>query len=174
LFFYFFKGTTLPTVQSNYNGSLNMISPLYCRGSCGSSAHYYEAVAVSVETVGSYSFRSESDFDAYGSMYTNSFDSSYPSLNVLGQDDDSGVGLQFNLIVVLQPQSTYILVVTSYAPYQTGTFQIIASGPTLVSFLRATNPTTALRTITPPTTTKINSKSLIYFARIFFIKAFGW
>ena len=147
-----------------------MISPLYCRESCASSDHYYEAVVVSVEKVGSYSFRSESDFDAYGSIYTNSFDPSYPSHNLLDEDNDSGETGQFNLIVVLQPQSTYILVVTSYAPYATGTFQIIASGSTSVNFLRAINPTTTLRTTTPPPprTTNINSKSLVYFARSFF------
>jgi hypothetical protein len=141
-------------VQSSYNGRLNVNSPMYCRDSCETFNHYYEAIMVNVDEVGSYNFQSQSDFDAYGSMYANSFDPSNPSENLLVQNDDGGENMQFNLTVVLQPQSTYILVVTTYNSYITGSFQVIASGPISVIFIPVIQP--------PTTTIEISSKSLMY------------
>jgi hypothetical protein len=144
-------------VQSSYNGRLNVNSPMYCRDSCETSNPYYEAIMVNVDEVGSYNFRSESYFDAYGVMYANSFDPSNPSENLLVQNDDGGGSRQFNLKIVLHPQSTYILVVTTYNSYITGSFQVIASGPISVKFIPVIKATT-----TTTTTTEISSKSLMY------------
>jgi hypothetical protein len=148
-------------VQSSYNGMLNMNSPMYCRNEndCYSFDHYYESIVISVDKAGSYNFRSVSDFDTYGSIYTNSFNPSNPSVNFLAYSDDGGGNMQFNLTVVLQPQSTYILVVTTYSPRIMGSFEIIASGPMSVGFIRAINPPTTLRTTI---TTEIKSKHLMY------------
>jgi hypothetical protein len=139
---------------------------MYCRGDCD-FYKYYEAVVVSVDETGNYNFRSQSDFDSYGAIYTNSFDPSDSSVNLLAYNDDGGGITQFSLTVVLQPQSTYILVVTTYTSHETGSFQIVASGPTSVRFVRALHPSTILRTSTTPVTTKattvkINSKCLMY------------
>jgi hypothetical protein len=107
-------------VQSSYNGILDLDSSTYCRDDCYSSDHYYEAVVITVATGGSYNFQSKSDFDSYGSIYTDGFDPSDISINLLANDDDSGGNSQFNLTVVLQPQSTYILVVTTYSAHRSG------------------------------------------------------
>jgi hypothetical protein len=148
-------------VQSSYNGRLDMNSPMYCRDDCYTFDHYYEAIVVSVDKAGSYNFQSQSDFDAYGSIYANSFDPSYPSVNLLAYNDDGIENLQFDLTVVLQPQSTYILVVTTLSPHVMGSFQIVASGPMSVIFIHTINLPTTLRTTT---TTEIKSKSLMYSA----------
>ncbi len=133
-------------VQSNYNGSLNMSSPMYCRDSCYQFDHYYEAIVVSVDKVGSYNFRSQSDFDAYGSIYTNNFDPSYPSANLLAHDDDGGENIQFSLTVALQPQSTYILVVTTYSSHVMGKFSIMASGTSFINLTRVYSHQTTTET----------------------------
>ena len=147
-------------MPSSFNGRLTTSSPMYCHSySCDSTDYYYESVVISVDKIGSFSFRSQSDFDAYGCIYNNSFDPSYPYNNLLVQNDDGGEGLEFNVVVVLQPQSTYILVVSTYSSHVTGSFLIIASGPTSVSFVHALNLSTMLTT---STTVKINSKYFMY------------
>ena len=133
---YIFLHSGVPIVKSSYNGRLDVNSSMYCRGICVVFNYYYEAIIVNVDKVGNYNFRSESDFDAYGSMYINSFDSSDPNNNLLVQNDNSGDGnLQFNLTVVLHPKLTYILVVSTSLLNVTGSFQVIASGPTSVRFI---------------------------------------
>ena len=140
--------TTLPVIQSNYHGDLDRSSSMYCPNSCYGSNHYYQAVMISVEEVGHYNFRSRSDFDAYGALYIDSFDPSKHSINMLVDDDDSAGDREFDLTVALQPQKTYILVVTTYLSNEMGNFQIIASGPASVEFVRVINPSTSSTTMT--------------------------
>jgi hypothetical protein len=122
-------------VQSNYYGILNTNSPLHCDDDCHSSRHYYEVIEISVAKAGSYSFRSQSDFDLCGAIYVNSFDPSNPSINLLDYNRED---LQLNFMVVLQPQSTYVLLVAACSLREMGSFQIITSGPISVNFIRAT------------------------------------
>ncbi|CAF4055885.1 unnamed protein product, partial [Rotaria sordida] len=63
---------------------------------------------------GSYNFQSQSGFDTYGSMYVTNFDPFNPLSNLLAYNDDDGPNEQFSLTVTLQPESSYILVVTTY------------------------------------------------------------
>jgi hypothetical protein len=136
-----------------------MDSSTYCHDDCYSSNPYYEAILVTVDTAGSYHFKSKSDFDVCGSIYTDYFDPSSTSINLLAHDDDSGGDMQFDLTVILQSQSTYVLVVTTYSAYVMGSFQIIPFGPGSVRLTRATDSLTAMKTMTSTTiaTTPVNS-----------------
>jgi hypothetical protein len=112
-----------------------MQSQSYCRTSCSVSRYYYYAtVQVSVSTAGIFNLASKSKIDTYGYIYNNSFDPSYPALNLLLQDDEGGSNGQFKLTYYLQPESRYILVTTTYYPNATGKFSISASGPGSVTF----------------------------------------
>lgn len=112
------------------------------------SIQYYEAVMISVELIGRYTFQSRSDFDTHGVLYIDRFDSCEPSINMLADDDDSAGDRQFSITATLQPEVTYILVVTtdsSYA-YEMGDFEIIAVGPDSVEFIPIISPPTSSST----------------------------
>lgn len=145
-------------VQSTYSSALDSSSSLYRRNSYDSDESYYEALVFSVDQAGSYNIRSRSDFDAYGFLYTDSFNPSYPSSNLLDQDDDSNENLQFELTAFLQSQTEYILVVTTFQKRTIGSFEIIASGPTSINFVKAANSIMSSRTTTA--TRERNSKCL--------------
>jgi hypothetical protein len=91
---------------------------------------YYQAIQVTVAVGGSYTFTSNSLFDAYGYLYNGFFDPLYPSQNLIASDDDSGGGNgQFQISRSLQSGRIYILVVTTYNTGITGSFTIRATGP---------------------------------------------
>jgi hypothetical protein len=81
--------------------------------------------------------------DTYGYFYSGSFDSSYPSWNLIASDDDSGGDRQFRIIVTLSYGRTYVLVVTTCPPRTTGGFSITALGPASVRLTSITPSTTS-------------------------------
>jgi hypothetical protein len=103
---------------------------------CQRPKFLYETIQVSVTVNGSYSLNSDSSVDLYGYVYRNSFDPLKPSENKLIEDDQSGCAVQFKLVLHLQIDTTYILVVTTYHPGVTGALSIVASGPNNVTFKR--------------------------------------
>ncbi|CAF3342828.1 unnamed protein product, partial [Rotaria sp. Silwood2] len=73
------------------------------------------------------------------------------------QDDDSGGGTQFKLTTFMQPNVTYILVVTTFTGSVTGAFMIVVSGPSGVSLIQ-TNSTSV--TTSSSTTSGIATATL--------------
>jgi hypothetical protein len=135
-------------VKSTYSAVLTTDSETYCRVSCPLSTYYYEAIEVRATRTGNYSITSYSSVDTYGSIYTDSFDPTYPDRNLLAQNDDGGDNRQFKLTVFLQPWITYTLIVTTFFTNVTGEVSIIASGPEYVGFTRRNTPQTSTTTQT--------------------------
>ncbi len=94
-----------------------------------------------VNTTGTYTFKTSSSIaDTYGYLYQGNFYPTYPSYNIVTQDDDAAGNGQFQLTATLRSDITYILVFTTYQPNNTGSFSIVASGPDYV-FYRAQTTT---------------------------------
>lgn len=64
----------------------------------------------------------------YGYLYANKFNPLNPSANLINEDHDHGCNGQFKLIHYLQKEITYILVVTTFSPNETGSFSVISLG----------------------------------------------
>ena len=82
---------------------------------------------------GNYTLGSNSSIDTNGYIYKDKFNPYDPSMNQVAEDDDGGFNGQFKLFVYLLTKTTYILVVTTFAPEVVGSFSIIASGPNNVT-----------------------------------------
>jgi hypothetical protein len=114
----------------------------FARPSGTGANYYYQAIAATIYTSGTYSFLSRSLIDTYGYLYESSFDPSYPSLNLIVSDDDGGEDRQFRISRYLQFGRTYILVVTTHESGTTGSFSIRATGPAsldMTAFTRTTS-----------------------------------
>jgi len=126
--------TTYIPSSTTRTGSLSSSNPKFNRpGSYSySSSYYYDSYDVTISSSGTYSFESNYaySFDPYGCLYERSFDPSYPSLNRLACDDDSGAGsLQFLITQNLDSNTRYILVVTTSSSYTTGSYSFTVTGP---------------------------------------------
>lgn len=98
---------------------------------------YYEVIQVKVFVEDTYSFTSKSSFDTYGYIYKYSFDPSNLKWNLILENDNGGGNEQFKLVVSLQPDITYFLIVTTSSDMMSvGEFSIVRSGPALVNFNR--------------------------------------
>lgn len=148
---------------SNYSSELTLNSGVFARGGGSGSNFYYEAIQINVYTAGTYrfisqsfasdnymdttdtysfatqSYNSQGNIDSYGYIYQDSFNPSNPSMNLLKSDDDSAGNLQFGLTVLLQPDTTYVLVFTTFNQNVFGPFTIVASGPDNVILNAITN-----------------------------------
>jgi hypothetical protein len=91
-------------------------------------AHLME---LTVSINGSYQFKSFSQIDMYGCLYSPYFNATNPSTNPLIYDDDSGGNHQFFFSISLQPRN-YTLVATTYSANATGAFSILVSSPATV------------------------------------------
>ncbi len=110
------------------------MSPSYARpGSSRTPPYYYEAIQVKIIEAAIYTLRSNSIIATYGYIYNDSFNPCDPVLNLMSIDDQSGGAKQFQLKIALQANTTYILVVTTSFPTQTGTFSILVSDPNNVN-----------------------------------------
>jgi hypothetical protein len=118
-----------------YSSALASNSNVYIRVDYGSS-YYYEAIEVNVFLSGFYTLSSGSIVNTYGYIYKKKFNPVNPSENLLLGNDDSCGSHHFKLTAVLQNNTTYVLVVTTYYPNVIGNFSIITSGPNNVSFNR--------------------------------------
>jgi hypothetical protein len=72
----------------------------------------------------------------YGYLYRNTFNSSNPSENLLSDNDADCGQDRLWLNTSLSSNMTYMLVVTTYAPAQTGAFVIEAFGSAEITFTR--------------------------------------
>jgi hypothetical protein len=118
-----------------YSGMLTTGSEVYHRrASSTSDEYYYDAITMNVFVSGTYSLTSRSSIDTYGYIYNNSFYPNNPEQNLLSMNDDGGDNKQFKFTIFLQPEITYILVVTTYSTEVTGSFLVVSSGPALITF----------------------------------------
>ncbi|UJR07947.1 hypothetical protein I4U23_012226 [Adineta vaga] len=150
--------TLSSTISPTYYGSLSSISPVFIPPSLTSGYRYYQVIRISVYTTGRYRFESASSIDTYGMFYYNNIDPSYPSTNLIKEDDDGNGNQQFRIVVDLQYGSTYYLLVTTYRSMETGTFRINAFGPGSIGWTSYTASTS--RPIQITTTEYYNSCAL--------------
>ena len=116
-----------------YSSALTADSPTYSRTGCDMLKYYYEDIQVSVVEAGYYSLGSSSSVNTFDYIYANNFNPSIPSINLISRDDDSLNNTQLKLVIALQPNTTYVLVVTTYYPNVTGKFSVLLSGPNNIS-----------------------------------------
>jgi hypothetical protein len=142
-------------MQSQYSSTLTTSSQAYCQyDTCPGSNYYFEAIYINVATTGYYIIVSNSTMNTVGYIYNDSFNPIFPSLNLLAADSYDGGNSQFRFLMTLQAMTNYILVVTTSGQNATGSFTIIGTGLTSMSFSHA----------------NISSKSLKPFHYMFLIK----
>ena len=78
--------------------------------------------------------------DTYAYFYHDRIDPSNPSENLIASDHTGAGDGQFRINVALQSGSIYVLVITTYYSYTTGSFSVIASGSAPVG-LKSITPT---------------------------------
>ncbi|CAF1261541.1 unnamed protein product [Rotaria magnacalcarata] len=149
--------TTTATIPSHYSSSLTTSNSKFIRPNSGTGAYYYEAIHVTIETSGTYTFVSSSGYDIYGCLYNTPFSASSPSLNLITYNDDSGGENEFQLTADLKFFQPVILVVTTYQASRTGAFAVTAYGPNTVTFTK--NAVKSLTTMI--TTTKTIASTAI-------------
>lgn len=129
--FSYSQGTPVK-VQLIYSSKLTADSPTYYRD-CEVPRCHYETLEINVTTNGVYVLWSESNIDLYGYIYKNDFNSLKPSENELLRHDGYCNDGQFKLIINLENNTRYILVVTTHYPNIRGNFSISISGPANVT-----------------------------------------
>ncbi len=104
-----------------------------------SLTYYYEAIDMLVSTTGSYTLKNTgtSNVAFYGYLYNNSFDVINPLTNLIARTDQTNnKSSQFTITSNLVYGVEYVLVVTTANQSATGAFNITASGPGSVTFVR--------------------------------------
>ncbi|CAF3999531.1 unnamed protein product, partial [Adineta steineri] len=124
--------STPVNVQLKYSSKLTDDSPTYYRD-CQVPQCHYETSQIHVNTTGLYVLWSENNIDAYGYIYQNDFNPLKPSENLLLSHDGECNDGQFKLIIDLEINTRYILVVTTQYPKIIGNFTIFISGSNNIS-----------------------------------------
>jgi hypothetical protein len=120
-------------IQFVYPSKLTVDSPTYYRD-CEVPKCRFETLEVNVTTKGVYVFWSQSTINnTYGYIYKNDFDSMKPFENLLLQHDGYCNDGQFKLIIDLEINTRYVLVVTTHRPNMIGNFSVFISGPNNVT-----------------------------------------
>jgi hypothetical protein len=132
-FFFFSTFIAPPRINTNYSSSWTTNSPSFPSTFDLNSVRYYELIRVTVNATGVYTFRSDSDIDTVGYLYSGAFFALYPQINLKAEDDESGGWGQFKLTAYLSASSTYYFVITTYQYNIVGPFTLIISGPASVS-----------------------------------------
>jgi hypothetical protein len=114
--------------MSSYTSALTTNHSQYKRYN-GTSTYFYEAIQMTVSVSQNVTIISDSSLDTFGSVYDTSFEPWNASANLLAFDDQSAGNDQFELHQLLNPGNTYILVVSTYWSWDTGSFSITATSP---------------------------------------------
>jgi hypothetical protein len=123
-------------ISLTYKLALTTDSQMYSRF-CNLENFYHETFEVKVPEIRSYTIRSSSNIDTYGSIYENKFNPLNPTENLLASDDNGGgFDHQFKIEIPLYVDTTYILVVTTFSPKHIGEIQINLLGLTNVTVKR--------------------------------------
>ncbi|CAF1241983.1 unnamed protein product [Adineta steineri] len=119
-------------IQLKYSSQLTDDSPTYYRD-CQVPQCHYETSQIYVNTTGLYVLWSENNINAYGYIYQNNFNPLKPSENLLLSHGGKCNNEQFKLIIDLEINTRYILVVTTQDPKIIGNFSVFISGPNNIS-----------------------------------------
>ncbi|CAF1085187.1 unnamed protein product [Adineta steineri] len=119
-------------IQLKYSSKLIDDSPIYYRD-CQVPQCHYETLQIHVNTTGLYVLWSENNINAHGYIYQNDFNPLKPSENLLLSHGGECNDEQFKLIIDLEINTRYILVVTTHDPKTIGNFSVFISGPNNVS-----------------------------------------
>jgi len=129
--------TSSPTssfdIITRYSSKLTINSSLFNRPNQVLKQYYYKAIPLMIPSTNYYRFRSISNIDMYGYLYTSNFNASNSQNSLLISNDDSG-GFQQFLMSILLAVGNYTLVATTYSPNVTGNFSILVQGPTNITF----------------------------------------
>ncbi|CAF1480449.1 unnamed protein product [Adineta steineri] len=101
---------------------------------------YLKRYCVKVIESGYYTFLGSGDIDGYGSIYEDKFNPLDPTENLLDKDYDGGSNIQFKLVIHLDVDRKYVLVVATYDSKETGEFSIVVLGKNKVIFERLSTP----------------------------------
>ncbi|CAF1066950.1 unnamed protein product [Adineta steineri] len=124
--------STSVNIQFKYSSELTDDSPTYYRD-CQVPQCHYETLEIHVNTTGLYVLWSENNINAYGYIYKNDFNPLKPSENLLLSHSGECNDEQFKLIIDLDNNTRYVLVVTTHDPKIIGNFSVFISGPNNVS-----------------------------------------
>ncbi|CAF0987415.1 unnamed protein product [Adineta steineri] len=124
--------STSVNIQFRYSSKLIDDSPTYYRD-CQVPQCHYDALQIHINTTGLYVLWSENNINAYGYIYKNDFNPLKPSENLLLSHDGKCNDGEFKLIIDLEINTRYILVVTTQDPKIIGNFSVVISGPNNVS-----------------------------------------
>lgn len=119
-------------VERLYSSALTTSSRVYAETGCLAS-NYYEAVQLNIVATGRYRFSSNSSVNLDQYIYRNTFYPFAPSANLLAVEPALAT---VQLSIVLQANTTYVLVVTSAIANQTGAFSIDVTGPNRIGVRR--------------------------------------
>ena len=122
----------MESVNTTYQSALSLSRDLYQRPNV-TDAFAYDRFSITTDFSGTFTFPTNSPIDTYGYLYSPSFNATLPSLNLIENDDDSAGHQQFLIEQTLEAGQRYYLVITTYAPYGFGPFQLIINGPTSVN-----------------------------------------
>ncbi|CAF1305361.1 unnamed protein product [Rotaria sp. Silwood1] len=146
------------TTITSYSGVLNNTSPTFYRTG-NSNIFYFEAIKVTTNITGNYTFISNSGIDSFGYLCVNSFNPSNVASTLVALDDDSGGNAQFSITYTLQAGTTYILIFTTYSPNVTTSFSIMALGPARLGlqYIKMSNGSGSITTITSTSTIRYST-----------------
>lgn len=126
--------------ENTFTFSLTGTSPIICPDYfCSDSYHFIAPVLISVRTTGIYKLSTQSNMDTYGYLYQPMFDVRFIYLNLIDEDDDSFGDGQFEIENTFQANQSYVVVVSTYNPYEMGIFTAVGTGPDLLNFTLLTN-----------------------------------
>ena len=120
-------------VQLVYSLVLTTECPIYALAVCLIPNYYYEARQLSIVTSGFYRTSCNSSIALHGYIYQDTFNPFNSSSNLRAEKDGQ---LGFHMIVFLESNTTYVLVVGSRTPYETGAFSIVTEGPNRINARR--------------------------------------
>ena len=129
--------------QRTYESKLTEKSRIYSR-ECSKESFHYESIELIVAENGFYSLNSSNNtIRLYGYIYQDQFDPSYPHENLLTQSSFACNKHRFYLGNILEKNRIYILIVTTLYPNVRGSFQLLVTGPSNVTFKRISKSTSS-------------------------------
>jgi hypothetical protein len=150
---------TIPLFSSVYSGSLTVNSSNFTRFPESTGNYYYQSIKLTINTNGNYTFTSNSTIVLYGFLYADAFDPSSPSSNLVDFGIDTIDNSNFQFSDILDPSSTYYLIVTTEDENAISSFTITVIGPNTILFQAViiTIPTTIAPKSTVTTTTRLTT-----------------
>jgi len=128
--------STPEVLRGKYSSELNENSSTHSQG-CLIPEYYYEAIKINVDDDGNYKFGVGATISTKIYLYEDSFDPLFIHQNRIEIDlSDYTTRNQFNFMIHLRMNITYILVVTASDKFAIGKFSIVILGPNNVTLER--------------------------------------